>query len=57
MGNVWGRPDPDALTIFDHHEIVLNGAIVYGSHRLDLATDIPLLIAAVRQFLKDVAKN
>ncbi|WP_433666072.1 light-mediated development protein DET1 [Nocardia sp. CA-136227] len=55
LGNVHGRPHPDAATIFDHYEIVKNGAIVYGNHRLSLETDIPPIIAAVRRFLKDVA--
>ncbi|WP_328712278.1 light-mediated development protein DET1 [Nocardia salmonicida] len=57
MGNVWGKPDPDAITIFDHYEIVQNGSIVYGNRRLSLETDIPPLITAARQFLKDVAGN
>lgn len=57
LGNVWGTPHPDALTIFDHHRVVIDGVIAYGGYQLDLATDVPQLIASVRQFLKDVAGN
>jgi hypothetical protein len=55
LGNVRGRPHDDALTIFDHASVVADGVITYGSYRLDLASDIPDILSAVRQFLKSVA--
>jgi hypothetical protein len=55
LGNVRNTPHPDALTIFDHERVVIDGVIAYGGYQLDLATDVPQIIAAARQFLKDVA--
>lgn len=55
LGTVQRTEHPDALTIFNHHEVLVDGVIGYGNHRLDLQSDIPTLIAATRQFLKDVA--
>ncbi|SKG69720.1 light-mediated development protein DET1 [Mycobacteroides abscessus subsp. bolletii] len=55
LGKVRGNPHPDALTIFDHGTVVANGVITYGSHKLNLTTDVPLVISAVRQFLKNAA--
>jgi hypothetical protein len=57
LGNVRSAPHPDALSIFDHGRVVIDGVIAYGAHQLDLANDVPQLIAAVRKFLKDVAGN
>ncbi|MGW5751298.1 light-mediated development protein DET1 [Nocardia rhamnosiphila] len=55
LGNVRRKPDPDAATIFDHETIVRDGVIAYGRYRLDLASDIPILIVAARKFLKDIS--
>lgn len=55
LGNVQRAEHPDALTIFNHHEVLIDGVIAYGNHRLDLQSDIPVLIAATRLYLKDVA--
>ncbi|NVN51702.1 light-mediated development protein DET1 [Mycolicibacterium hippocampi] len=55
LGKVHGNPHRDALTIFAHDSVVRDGVITYGSHRLDLATDVPQIIAATRQFLKTAA--
>lgn len=55
IGNVHGNPSPEALTIFDHDRIVADNVIAYGGYELDLATDVPDLIAVARQYLKDVA--
>jgi hypothetical protein len=55
LGNVNRVPHPDALTIFDHHRVATDGVIAYGAYELDLATDIPAVIQAARQYLKDVA--
>jgi hypothetical protein len=55
LGQVWNKPHPDALTIFDHVSVAEDGLIRYGSHRLDLMADVPQIIAATRQFLKAAA--
>jgi hypothetical protein len=55
LGMVHGKPDPVALTIFDHHTLLAEDTIVYGEHRLRLDGDLPTLIAETRQFLKDAA--
>jgi hypothetical protein len=57
LGNVHNTPHPDALTIFDHDRVVIDGVITYGSYQLDLATDVPQVIDATRQFLKDIAAH
>jgi len=55
LGNVKKSPHPDALTIFKHDRVVIDGIVEYGADQLDLATDVPQLIQTARQFLKDVA--
>ncbi|MCP9276929.1 light-mediated development protein DET1 [Mycolicibacterium sp. CAU 1645] len=57
LGKVWGKPDPNALTIFDHVSIAVDGVIRYGVHQLDLGTDVPETISAIRQFLKTAASE
>jgi hypothetical protein len=49
VGNVRNAPHADALTIFDHQQVVVDGVITYGIYQLDLATDVPRIIAAARQ--------
>jgi hypothetical protein len=44
-----------AHSIFDYDQIASNGVITYGGYYLDLTADVPDLITAVRQYLKDVA--
>jgi hypothetical protein len=56
-GNVWRRPHPDALTIFDWRRLLTEDVIVYGNHELELAEQVPALIAAMRQFFKSAAAN
>lgn len=56
LGKVRNSPHPDALTIFDHERVAGEGVIAYGRWELDMATDVPAIIDATRQFLKDVAK-
>lgn len=53
---MFGKPDPVALTIFDHGTLLREDTIVYGDHRLTL-DDLRTLIADTRQFLKDAAKG
>lgn len=55
LGNVRNAPHSDALTIFNHSRVVIDGIIEYSVYQLDLATDVPRIIKATRQFLKDVA--
>jgi len=55
LGRVRSTPHPDALTIFNHDRVLIEGVIEYGTHQLDLTTDVPRIISAMRQFLKDVA--
>jgi hypothetical protein len=57
LGQVNRQPHPDALTIFDYQELLSHDRITYGTHSLDLANDVPKLIAEARGFLKDVAAN
>jgi hypothetical protein len=56
-GMVWGKPDPDALTIFDWRRLIEEQVVVYGSHELELAVEAPALIAAIRQYFKDVGAD
>lgn len=55
MGTVHGQPNPDALTIFNHADLLQHDSISYGLFSLDLSVEMPALIAESRQFLKDVA--
>jgi hypothetical protein len=55
LGRVWGAPNPQALTIFDHQQLVEHDVIAYAGRRLSLVDDVPVLLAEIRQFLKDVA--
>ena len=55
LGNERNKPHPDALTIFNHDRVVIDGVVEYGADQLDLAIDVPQLIQLARQYLKDVA--
>ncbi|MFT4087648.1 MAG: light-mediated development protein DET1 [Gordonia sp. (in: high G+C Gram-positive bacteria)] len=55
FGNVRGKPNADAESIFDHASLLVDGVVSYGVHRLDLNSDVPAVIDAVRQHLKTVA--
>lgn len=57
LGTVHGKPDPVALTIFDHGTLLREDTIVYGHHRLHLHEDLPKLLAETRQYLKDTARD
>ncbi|MGX5653673.1 hypothetical protein ACWKWC_02755 [Geodermatophilus nigrescens] len=57
LGQVRQKLDPQALTIFDHRQLVENDVIEYAGHRLDIATEVPVLLDEARQFFKDVAGN
>lgn len=57
LGTVFGKPHSDALTIFNHADLLKHDRISYGTSSLDLNTEIPTLINEARQFLKDVAAD
>ncbi|WP_345384856.1 hypothetical protein [Pseudonocardia yuanmonensis] len=57
LGTVFGRPHPDALTIFNHVDLLERDRISYGASSLDLKAEMPNLISEARQFLKDVAAD
>jgi hypothetical protein len=56
-GKVRGKPDPDALTIFDWRRLIMEQVVVYGTHELDLAAEAPALIGAMRQYFKDAVAD
>jgi len=56
-GNVWRKPHPDALTIFNWQRLVSDDMIIYGSHELELSGQVPELVTAMRQFFKDAAAD
>ncbi|MCW2903896.1 MAG: light-mediated development protein [Streptosporangiaceae bacterium] len=57
LGHVNGKPDPQALTIFDYEPLLAEDAMVYGKHRLGVTDEIPGLLADMRQFIKDVVSG
>jgi hypothetical protein len=56
LGNVQGKPDPVALTIFDHMSLLAYDKIVYGAHELDLAEQVPQLLQVARATLLDFTR-
>jgi hypothetical protein len=57
LGKVFGKPHSDALTIFNHADLLEHDRIGYGTSSLDLKTEMPTLISEARQFLTDVAAD
>jgi len=55
FGRVFKNEDPSVLTIFDHHELVANNLISCRGHSLDLATEVPQQLGALRVYFKTVA--
>ena len=49
------KPDPDALSIFNHGQLLSSESITYGSHTISLGWDVPLLLSECRGFLKALA--
>jgi hypothetical protein len=56
-GNVWRKPHPDALTIFDWRRLLVDGVITYGPHEIELTEQLPALLSAIRRFFKDAAAD
>ena len=55
LGNVFRKPNTDALSIFDQEDFFSSGILRYANHSLELkAQVIPALISS-RQFIFDVA--
>ncbi|MGB9137579.1 MAG: hypothetical protein WCB73_10215 [Pseudonocardiaceae bacterium] len=57
LGKVLGKPHPDALTIFNHDQLLRHDRISYAGFSLDLTHETPAMIAEARGFLKGVAGN
>lgn len=57
VGEIRNNPSQSqiALSIFDHERVVVDGVIAYGGYQIDLENDVPDLITATRQYLKDAA--
>lgn len=55
LGEVRGRPDPAALSVFDQEALLERQTIRYASHQLTLPRDIPMLLRHSRQFIKRLA--
>jgi hypothetical protein len=56
LGEVRGKPHPDATSVFNQQRLVSDRAIVYGTHEIT-ADEVAELLSACRQFLKDVVKS
>jgi hypothetical protein len=53
LGNVRGKPHPDALSIFDQRDFVASGVLRYASYSLDMKSDVlPMLIESRRTILE-----
>jgi hypothetical protein len=55
LGNVRGKPHPDALSVFEQDDFFQHGKLTYGSHSIDLRVEVPQLLLHGRQFIYDVA--
>lgn len=57
LGNVRGKPDPQALTVLDHEPLLAEDTSVCGKHRLGVADELPGLLADMRPCIKDVVSG
>jgi hypothetical protein len=49
LGNVHGKPDADALSIFDQTDLLTHGVLTYASHSIALRSEVlPMLVDARR---------
>jgi hypothetical protein len=56
LGNVYGKPHADALSIFDQRDLISGGVLRYGSHSLDLRTQVvPMLVESRRAVIEMAA--
>lgn len=54
-GHVRGKPNPDALSIFDQKDLVTSRILRYANHSLDLAREVPPMLVDGRRVLFDAA--
>ncbi|NEQ39137.1 MAG: hypothetical protein F6K40_23935 [Okeania sp. SIO3I5] len=57
LGLVRGKPDPDALSVFDHKPFFDKGIVSYGKHELDINNEAIQLLIDTRNYLKEVASE
>ncbi|MCE0485449.1 hypothetical protein [Ornithinimicrobium sediminis] len=57
LGTVHGTPSEDALTIFGYERLLSEDVITYGTHTLDLAGEVPGLLAEARVTLKGMVST
>ena len=55
LGQVRGKPHPDALTVFDQRNFISQGKLTYGEHSLDLHTEVPRMLVEARRYIYDAA--
>jgi len=55
LGQVHRKPHPDALTVFDQREFITQGVLRYGTHALDMRTELPQILLLARTFIYNVA--
>lgn len=55
LGNVSGKPDPQALSVFDYEPLLAEDTSV--KHRLGVTDELPGLLADMRQCIKDVVSG
>jgi hypothetical protein len=56
VGEVRGRQDPHALSVFDQSRLLAEHVIAYADHAIS-ADDVVELLSECRQFFKDVARS
>ena len=57
LGNVRGKPDADALSIFDQTELLTRGVLKYATHSLALRSEVlPMLLDARRAAFETVGQ-
>lgn len=54
LGQVRGRPHPDALTIFDQQSFIQEGKLTYGQHSLQIAHEVIKMLLDARQYIRDI---
>jgi hypothetical protein len=57
VGNVRGKLDADALSIFEQPRLVPDGILAYGPYSLDLRADVLPVLMESRRFVMEVAKG
>jgi hypothetical protein len=57
LGNVWGKPDADALSIFDQTDLLTRAVLTYASYSLALRSEVlPMLVDARRAAFETAAQ-